>query len=114
MQDLFATLRPDIAIIIGNKINILELTICHETNLVKSKNYKINKYKNIDACLLDAFRDYSVSVYTIETSTLGFISNLNDFCGACRIDKLDSNTIRDIIVNTLHHTFHVYTMRNSE
>ena len=114
MQDLFVTLRPDIAIIIGNKINVLELTICHETNFVKSKTYKLNKYKNIDACLRDAFRDYSVSVYTIETSTLGFISNLNDFCGACRIDKPDSNIIRDIIVSTLHHTFHVYTMRNSE
>ena len=46
---IFVSLRPDIAILgPDNTIYMLELTICHETNLSKSKLYKETKaYKNI-------------------------------------------------------------------
>ena len=41
------TVRPDIAIVDGSKIAILELTVCHESNLEKSKLFKIEKYTKI-------------------------------------------------------------------
>ena len=39
--------RPDIALVDGSKIVILELTVCHESNLEKSKLFKIEKYSKI-------------------------------------------------------------------
>ena len=39
--------RPDIAILDSNSICTLELTVCHETNVVSSRDYKRDKYKNI-------------------------------------------------------------------
>ena len=38
LSDLFQTLRPDIAILTPSSIETLELTICYETNSIKSKN----------------------------------------------------------------------------
>ena len=39
VSDIFISLRPDIAIVGPNKsIDVLELTICHETNVSKSRN----------------------------------------------------------------------------
>jgi hypothetical protein len=47
VTDLFVSLRPDIVVVTPDKAVILELTVCHETNLIKSKQYKQNKYKNL-------------------------------------------------------------------
>ena len=43
------TVRPDLVIASNATIVILELTVCHESNLVSSKTDKLNKYKNIAA-----------------------------------------------------------------
>src|SRR5579872_5570302 len=40
--DLFQNFRPDVAIYNSDALNILELTVCHETNMLKSKEYKQN------------------------------------------------------------------------
>ena len=45
--DLFCNCRPDLAIHDMNSIHILELTVCHETNMIISNEYKNNKYRNI-------------------------------------------------------------------
>jgi len=51
---LFQDLRPDIAIVHNNTIHLLELTVCHETNMIKSRDYKLNKYASIhDDCKAD-------------------------------------------------------------
>ena len=42
-----STCRPDLVLVDKRNISILELTICHETNLEKSKQYKSRKYQNI-------------------------------------------------------------------
>ena len=36
--------RPDLVIVQNRQIFVLELTVCHETNLVNSFKYKIEKY----------------------------------------------------------------------
>jgi len=46
-SDLFNDLRPDIAVKSDSKVTVLELTVCHETNLVSSRNYKLDKYKTL-------------------------------------------------------------------
>ena len=67
------TCRPDIVVVEKFKLYVLELTVCHETNLVKSKNYKISKYIDIKSHLQPGFSNYNVQIFTIEISTLGFI-----------------------------------------
>lgn len=46
--DIFnSSCRPDLAISDESSVIVLELTVCHETNLEKSKTYKQAKYANI-------------------------------------------------------------------
>ena len=42
---LFTTQHPDIAILDGDQMTVIELTICFETNRLKSREYKIKRYK---------------------------------------------------------------------
>ena len=47
VTDLFINLRPDIAVVSPSGVGVLELTVCHESNLLSSRTYKLDKYKNI-------------------------------------------------------------------
>ena len=87
MNDLFKNFRPDIAVLMNNIIIILELTVCHEINLTKSKQYKVSKYSNISSSLTAAVTNCSVKVFNVEVSTLGFISDIFDFCKVCLLNK---------------------------
>src|SRR6266516_3520461 len=46
--DLFKGVRPDLTIVSPLKIVVGELTVCHETNLIKSRDYKLQKYSRIE------------------------------------------------------------------
>jgi len=56
-------------------VTTLELTVCHETNLSKSKLYKQCRYQKIANNLSSVLAPKHVSNYTIEVSTLGFITD---------------------------------------
>src|SRR5258708_21916691 len=71
--DLFNGPRPDLAIVTPSKIVIGELTVCHETNMQHSRDYKLQKYSNLEAATANEFRNRRVLVHTIEVSTLGFV-----------------------------------------
>ena len=73
-SDLFKSFRPDVAILSNICVTTLELTICHETNLMKSKQYKKDKYKNIGSSCTALDSGKPVSNFTIEVSTLGLVS----------------------------------------
>src|SRR3989442_11690724 len=68
---LFTTFRPDIAIV-DSTSTTLELTICHESNILKSKQFKLTKYRNISAHATTIIAGKLVKNFTIEISTLGF------------------------------------------
>ena len=71
-SELFGSKRPDIVIQLENRLIVLELTVCFETNTTKSRNYKKDRYKNLKDDLLvecDVF-----DIVFIEFTTLGFIS----------------------------------------
>src|SRR6266516_3078241 len=71
--DLFNGFRPDLAIVSSRKIVVGELTICHETNLQQSRDYKLQKYSNLEAARAGEFKSHAVLVHRIEVSTLGFV-----------------------------------------
>ena len=58
------TVRPDLVMTsLREDVLALELTVCHETNLLKSKMYKMSKYNNISNCLLARWRGTLVKLY---------------------------------------------------
>ena len=46
-SQLFTTQRPDIAILDGDQMTVIELTICFETDATKSRECKIKRYKDL-------------------------------------------------------------------
>ena len=67
LSELFVSLRPDIALLTADGIiDILELTICHETNLTQSRIYKDSKYTDLRNNLKPAFSNHSINVYNVE------------------------------------------------
>lgn len=111
ITDVFTGLRPDIAIVNSGKITILELTVCHETNFQKSKEYKATKYKNLKKNLVSDYKDYKIEICTIEVSTLGFISEMPK-----EIVKLVGNlpykNYSDIIKSVVSNSYKIYLKRN--
>jgi len=71
--DLFNGPRPDLAIVSPFKVVIGQLTVCHETNMMRSREYKMQKYSNLGAARSTEFRSRAFSVHTMEVSTLGFV-----------------------------------------
>ena len=113
VSDLFNCYRPDIAIADNNSICTLELTVCHETNLISSRDYKRNKYKNIADNGSTLVGNRKIIPHTIEISTLGFISNISDFCKAVRIPQMSVSLKRDIVATVLKSSFQIYCNRNN-
>jgi hypothetical protein len=110
--DLFCNCRPDLAICDTNSIHILELTICHETNMVASKDYKKNKYRNISACGSSVAANRKITPHFIEVSTLGFISNSFDFTKAIKIDAMPDTLKHKIVAAAVRSSFGIYCNRN--
>ena len=90
------------------------MAICHETNLVKSKNYKINKYNNIRDQLQSAYVNYDTHVFTLEISSLSFIGDFNDFRNYSKLPKLPKSIRTMVIKSVLNDSYNIYRMRNSE
>ena len=109
--DLFNGPRPDLAIVSSTSMVIGELTVCHETNMQHSREYKLKKYSNLESAKSSEFRDRRVLVHTIEVSTLGFVVAEPNFFKLGGISCFDPSLIkelgkaavlasRDIFVNT--------------
>jgi hypothetical protein len=96
ISDLFNGVRPDLAIVNSSRIDVCELTICHETNFKSSRNYKINKYANIASARSSQFQNHSVNVFTIEVSTLGFVIVEPKFLEIWDIPKFSDALLSDI------------------
>ena len=52
-----STIRPDLVIFDASNVAVLELTICHESNILKSRSYTINKYSDYKLYLNSEFRN---------------------------------------------------------
>ena len=83
--DLFQSYRPDIAVACADFIYVLELTVCHETTLIHSHDYKKNKYKDIGRYGSTVASNWKIVPHFIEVSTLGFIADISNFTKALKI-----------------------------
>src|SRR5437867_8764766 len=109
--DLFKGPRPDLAIVSPSTIVIGELTVCHETNLQKSRDYKLNKYSNLDAAKVREFKSRRVLVNTIEVSTLGFVVAEPNFFKFGEIPSFDVSLIKDLCKSAILSSRGIYCNR---
>ena len=70
---LFRSCRPDIVLLKNDMLYVIELTICFETNFIKSREYKTKRYQNLKDNLID--KKYKVEIYTVEFSAIGLTSS---------------------------------------
>ena len=115
LSELFVSLRLDIALLRADGIiDILELTICHETNLTQSRIYKESKYTDLRLRnnLKPAFSNHSINIFTAEITCLGLISDFQQFCTNNLNISLTDQISHDIIHSTISSSFLIYCNRN--
>ena len=113
LSNVFDSLRPDIAIKSNDSIITLELTICHESNISSSREYKINKYKNLTNHLLPSVSHYSLNRFTIEVTPLGFISDMSNFFKCINVEAWSNEIINLIRQTAISESYKIYCLRNS-
>lgn len=111
ISDLFNGVRPDLAIVNSSRIDVLELTVCHETNFKTSRNYKINKYSNISAARSCLVQNHSVNVYTIEVSTLGFVIVEPNFLSEWDLPNFSNALLSEIAKSVVLASHDIYAKR---
>ena len=115
LSDLFRDVRPDIAVVTKTgAIHVCELTICHETNLQKSKQYKLDKYADLQTKATDEFKEHKIYLYTIELSVLGFLSDRNEFFQKVVHCKLPELLYRNLMTNVINNSYNIYLNRNTK
>ena len=114
LANVFASFRPDITVVRYKTVHVCELTVCHETNLTKSRDYKLTKYADLNLNLTEDFQSFNVKIETVEVSVFGFMSDISDFTklttNSILPDSIRSNIIRNVIGNS----YNVYLNRNAE
>ena len=98
---------------LGEEIHLLELTICHETNLVKSRDYKLEKYSTVKQDCTKHYFKHKVICHPVEVSTFGHITDFSQFtklfCNCARLpDKIFSEIVKSVIGNS----YNIYRHRN--
>ena len=69
---LFNSSVPNIVVIKDNILYTIELTVCFGTNFSKSRNYKINRYKNLSNKVVG---NYAVKKMFLEILSIEFYTN---------------------------------------
>ena len=113
ISDLFFQFRPDIAIKHFSQIDILELTVCHESNLTSSRQYKQLKYQNLQNYFVAKDENVSVNIFTLEISVLGQISDFELFQVQNLKEKMPQNIKTKLSRSVLCDSYNIYCKRNS-
>ena len=112
LSELFQSLRPDMAVLGPSSIDTLELTVCHETNLSNSKQYKQSRYSNLISNVNSKFTGFKLTNYTIEVTTLGLISDITKFCSNNLTMQLPDHIINNIFSAAISNSYLIYCNRN--
>ena len=107
----FKRYRPDIVIINCRKMIILELTICFETNLEKSRNYKKEKYHDLEDDCID--ERWDIEKVFIEVSSLGFVTkNIKELKSIIKDHNTYKRLVNKMTETAIRASFYIYTKRN--
>ena len=114
VSDIFTSVRPDLVIASGRSALIVELTICHETNLKSSKMYKENKYKELNDYKTGVIADHDLVLTTCELSVLGFLQFDKSVYKNFAIPIFDDNLIKTMSKDVIQASYGIYTHRDVE
>ena len=112
-QDLFVGVRPDMAIVTNKDVLVIELTICHETNLESSREYKLNKYTNISQHKSALIKNHNIFLTTIELSVLGFLQLDSKCLDKFDLPIIDEATTINLARTVISSSFEIYTHRDT-
>ena len=101
--------RPDLVLVKRSKVYVMELTVCHESNLLKSKLFKANKYQDIKNHIKSEY-----SNFTVELLTIGFVADLSEFCESLGIITIPKYVLSSIIRSALVSSQNIFCLWNSE
>ena len=112
-SDLFRMSRPDIVVKLNNKIVVIELTVCFDTNTEKSRVYKQTRYQKLKDELLGSCDEFDV-LY-LEVTTLGFLSkdsytSFNSFLRTLGVNA--DRTITKCMETAIRGTYYIFCRRN--
>ena len=98
--------RPDLVVVIDKRVIVLELTVCFDTNTIKSRDYKKTRYTNLRDELVISCDIFEV-IY-LEVTCLGLISK-DSYVQFCKfLEELEL----DIDRNHRHETAVILLMRS--
>ena len=112
VSTLFSSLRPDIAILTSSTIETLELTVCHETNLAKSKQFKKMKYADLQENVQPQYSDLKINRHSIEVTSLAFISDISKLNNILRIN-VSNEVLNKFTWTAISNSFLIYCNRNT-
>ena len=106
--------RPDLVLVTPQKITIIELTVCFETNLIKSRTYKVDRYKHLKENTVNNGKD--VELIFVEISSLGFYSDeIRDFKRLIKDLNLNPKRMLEKCLETcIRCSYYIYNRRSKE
>jgi len=90
------------------------LTCCFETNFKKSRDFKIEKYRNLKDDLIDQSK--KLKKVFIEISPLGFYTkNIIEFERTCKISPVINikRLLSKLTEVSIRSSYYIYTQRNN-
>ena len=110
----FRTMRPDVVLVDHDKMIVMELTACFETNSIKSREYKKQRYKELkDDSLIHCNK---FEIIFIEITTLGFVTNNID--GLTMFAKKNNINYKRLMSkcmeSALRASYYIFCMRNKD
>ena len=112
---LFNGPRPDIVLKIGNELYAIELSCCYETNFVKTRNYKVERYDQLQNLCVD--KNVKVTKLFVEVSSLGFLPKaIREFADFCKQFECINVTrlMYKISEVAIRASYFLYTKRNDK
>ena len=105
--------RPDLVIVQNRQIFVLELTVCHETNLENSHKFKTEKYKNLNLFLQPKYTNFPVKFFPFEISVHGFMTNnLRTFLANIKLHEFPLTLRTAMIRSVIFSSFDNYKHRD--
>ena len=109
-----SSIRPDIVICEESKILVLELTVCHETNLQKSKLFmqaqQVREHPNLSA---EEFRKHSGARILDGSLSTGFYIRSEDLTNEAALPDMNTSTRSALTLEAIKNSYDIYKQRNS-
>lgn len=109
---LFKSLCPDLVFTKGDDMTVVELTVCSEMNIDRSKRYKETKYKNLRDDLVKPVKNFKL--ITIEISVLGFYRCNKELCRLLKKHNINIDRCYQKMAEcSIRASYYIYTKRNT-